>query len=130
MKPKVIILEDDEGLRDLMTEILEDENVETHGFNDGMSALEHLKHESMPQVVIIDLKLPDMDPMAFRDNFSRLPGSDQASFIVASGSAQIEEWAQKLNAVTYLKKPYDIDIFTMTVMSVIDSKNLTNSSLS
>ena len=124
MKPKVIILEDDEGLRDLMIEILESENVDTHGFSDGSSALEHLKKEGMPDIFIIDLKLPDMDPQTFKENLSRYSGHQDASIIVASGSSQIEEWAQKLNAVTYLKKPYDIDVFTMTVMSVLDSKSI------
>jgi len=124
MSSKVIILEDDQDLRSMVQEILEFEGLEVHGFETGQSALSHMKENSLPQVLLMDLKLPDMSPLDLQAEFNLIPGSEKVALIVASGNSQLETWAQKLNALTTLKKPYDMDILTMTVMSVLDSLNV------
>ena len=121
MGSKVIVLEDDHDLRSMVKEILEFEGLEVHGFETGKSALEHMKENSLPEILLMDLKLPDMSPLELQEEFSQIPGSDKVALIVASGNSQLESWAQKLKALTVLKKPYDMDILTMTVLSVLDT---------
>ncbi len=122
MSTQVLIIEDDEDLRSMVQEILENEGLTVRGFHDGRSALDDMKRISLPDILIIDLKLPDMDPLQLKQEFSTLPGSEKVSLVVASGNAQVEDWAQKLGAVTVLKKPFDMEILSLTVLSIVDSR--------
>lgn len=105
-----------------MTEILVNEDVSVKDFAHGIPAIEFMKETGVPHVLIIDLKIPDLDPMELKSHLTSLPGSEKVSIIVASGNSKIEEWAQKLDATTFIKKPYDVENYILTVLSVLDTK--------
>ena len=62
MKKKVLVVDDDEGLRDLYEEELEGEGYEVVTAENGREALQKLEEEK-PDLVVLDVVMPKMDGM-------------------------------------------------------------------
>jgi len=62
MKKKVLLVEDNEGLRDLYKEELEEEGYEIITVKNGKEALQKLEKEK-PDLVVLDIVMPVMDGM-------------------------------------------------------------------
>ncbi len=56
----VLIVDDDESIRDMLSIVLKDENYNVLTAEDGKKALIHLKKNKI-NLVISDIKMPDMD---------------------------------------------------------------------
>lgn len=58
-KSRVLVVEDDESISKLIVEHLTRAGYEVHAASDGASALEHIKKEGLPHIVLVDLMLPN-----------------------------------------------------------------------
>lgn len=105
---KVLVVEDDEDLRDGLAYLIERQGHRVVTAHNGVDALARL--ESMrapPCLIILDLMMPDMDGWAFRRELLARPELSGIPVLLVSGVADIDEVAQTLKAVDYLKKPVD-----------------------
>ena len=59
MKKKILIVDDDKTLRDLLEKNLKKENYDVYTAQDGNTAL-RLCREKQPDLILLDIKLPDM----------------------------------------------------------------------
>src|SRR5689334_24744520 len=62
----VLIVEDDEDLREMMAQLLTLEGFQTATVANGREALEYLHEASAPDVILLDLMMPVMDGWEFR----------------------------------------------------------------
>ncbi len=62
---KILVVEDNQELREILTEDLADAGIEVFNVADGYAALDFLKKESV-DVVITDLKMPKIDGVGLR----------------------------------------------------------------
>ena len=62
MKDKILLVDDDEGLRDLYREELEEEGYEVLAASNGKEALQELEKEK-PDLIVLDIVMPKMDGM-------------------------------------------------------------------
>ncbi len=65
MSPTVLIVEDDEELRDTMREILEDEGYAVLVASEGQEALDAMEHAERVCLVLLDLVMPGMNGWDF-----------------------------------------------------------------
>ncbi len=63
--PKVLIVEDDAAVRDVVERALEREGIETRALGDGEAALQHFRAAGDFDLVILDIMLPGMDGISF-----------------------------------------------------------------
>ncbi len=61
----VLVVEDDEDIRDALMDILVSEGYETHGASDGRQGLAQLKGMPTPSLVLLDLMMPGMNGWEF-----------------------------------------------------------------
>jgi DNA-binding response OmpR family regulator len=73
MKNKILFVDDDEGLRDLYKEELEEEGYEVLTAKNGKEGLENLEKEK-PDLVVLDIVMPKMDGM---EALGRIIGQDR-----------------------------------------------------
>lgn len=59
--PRILVVDDNEALRDNLAELLESEGYEVRLAADGARALDSLAHDPLPDVVLVDLLMPGMD---------------------------------------------------------------------
>lgn len=110
----ILVVDDDEDIRDSLTQVLEFGGYKTLRAINGLDALETLKNvsaDSMPALIILDLMMPEMDGAQFLDyihkhypeTFGKIP------VIVATAKGSISTDSTLLLAAERLKKPFDLE---------------------
>jgi Response regulator containing CheY-like receiver, AAA-type ATPase, and DNA-binding domains len=129
MKGNILVVDDAADIRELLSTILRD----TYDVNEAESgaALRQLFPEIQPDVVLLDLKLPDADGLDLLPNIKKQwPGTE---VIVLTGNATFEAAveATKRGAYHFLNKPFDTQGLLVTVERALEHKqqNEENSSL-
>jgi CheY-like chemotaxis protein len=103
----VLIVEDDEDLREMMAQLLTLEGFETAAVANGQEALQYLHEAASPEVILLDLMMPVMDGWEFRRLQQADPALADVPVIVLSALDQTH--AAKVDAAAFLKKPLDFD---------------------
>jgi len=103
----VLIVEDDEDLREMMAQMLTLEGFESAAVANGREALEYLHAAAKPDVILLDLMMPVMDGWEFRRQQRADPAIAPVPVIVLSALDQAR--ASTLEANAFLKKPLDFD---------------------
>ena len=122
-KALVMIVDDEEGIRETISGILEDEGYESVTASSGEEAVKKVK-EITPDVVLLDVWLPGMDGI---QTLQELKGSHPAvPVIIISGHANIEiaVKATKMGAYDLLEKPLSIEKVLLAVVRALEKRNL------
>ena len=116
---KILVIEDNENLRYLFQGFLTDAGHDVIIAENGAMGLKILQTEPLPDIILLDLIMPDMDGCTVakliysNDRFSNIP------IMVISGATD-EKAVHKVLYDSYISKPFDLD----EVLSEID--RLTN----
>ena len=115
MKPRVLVVDDDAGVRYTLREILESADVEVAEAEDGRVALDWLGREHA-DLVITDLRMPRLDGMMLLSELSAVPDPPRVIVLTAHGSERHAVEAKKSGAYDYFAKPFDAD----AVLAVVE----------
>ena len=112
-KKKILICDDEEGVRESLKLILED-NYSLSFSATGNEALEKVKNES-PDIVILDIKMPKMNGLETLKEIKKT--SPNTKVIIASGykSTETAQEAIKLGASDYVVKPFDSNLLLKAI---------------
>ena len=102
-------MEDDADLRESLSQILEEEGFEVVRAENGRIALDYLKGNAAPCVVLLDLMMPVMNGWEFRDAQLQDPVLSGIPVVVLSADARTASKAQSLGVDQYLRKPIQLD---------------------
>ena len=101
----LLIVEDDEIIRDSLVEFLEDHGYEARPASHGREALDQLTSDPVrPCLVVLDLMMPVMDGREFREEQLKNPAWTAIPVIVISAYNDVAEQARALS-VDHLRKP-------------------------
>jgi len=114
----VLIVEDDDQIRAVFAEILSSEGFAVRTAANGRDALSLLQ-QWQPDLILLDLDMPDMDGRAFRAEQRRSPRLSGIPVIVMS-AATLEVQVAELQAAETLAKPCDIDTLVTAIRRVIN----------
>jgi CheY-like chemotaxis protein len=103
----VLIVEDDEDLREMMVEMLSIEGFHAVAAGNGREALDCLHHKPRPDVILLDLMMPVMDGWEFRRQQQADPALAKVPVVVLS--ALDDARARALGGTAFFKKPPDFD---------------------
>jgi two-component system, chemotaxis family, chemotaxis protein CheY len=110
----VLIVEDDECIRNDLSIILQLEGFHTLLARNGHEALMILEHRPPPQVMVLDLMMPEMDGWQFRVEQLKSKKLAQVPIILLSAASSLDQEAATLGAVGYIEKPFNIaDLLAM-----------------
>jgi CheY-like chemotaxis protein len=105
----ILLVEDDADTRDSMSVLLRLEGYHVVGAANGQEALEHLRDDCKPCLILLDLAMPVLDGWGFRAQQQQDPSCASIPVVVVSADGSVSQKAGTLGAVDYLKKPVDID---------------------
>ncbi|HEY7289488.1 MAG TPA: response regulator [Vicinamibacterales bacterium] len=103
----VLIVEDDADLREMMAQLLALEGFDAAVVANGREALDYLKADHRPHLILLDLMMPVMDGWEFRRHQQADPSLASVPVIVLSAVDQGR--ASDVSAAAVLKKPLDFD---------------------
>ncbi|MEM6291995.1 MAG: sigma-54 dependent transcriptional regulator [Myxococcota bacterium] len=102
----VLVVDDEEGLREFLVECLEFDGHEVASAVDGLDGLEQLRRSSF-DVVLTDLKMPRVDGMELLRAVRAEQPEVEVVMLTAHGGVESAVEATKLGVVEYLEKPVD-----------------------
>jgi len=117
MKKTVLVVEDDRAVRNLITTALEMNGYDFVAAEDGNSALS-LAVSALPDMIILDLGLPDMDGNAI---IKKIRGWTNNPIIVVSARIDVEDKIKALDsgADDYIVKPFSVDELLARIRAAI-----------
>ena len=121
--PLVYLVEDSEMLSMLYQDYLRAEPYQIKTFRLGQDGLDALK-EQPPQVLLLDLELPDMDGMALLRYVSEQGLPTSVVVITAHGSVDIAVEAMRHSAFDFLTKPFAIESLYEAVDRALRERNV------
>lgn len=106
MPLKIVLVEDEEILRENLKEILEINNFEVSDFSNGIQALDYLKSHNI-SLIISDLMMPEMDGHELLENIKADKRTKDIPFILLSAKIEQDDRERSfaLGADQYLIKP-------------------------
>jgi len=104
--PKVLVIDDDDELADVIRQVLRDAGYSVATVRHGAAALELVRHTS-PDLILLDLSMPIMDGWSFVAQYRRT-GKADARIVLLTGNSHAPEIAERLNADGYVSKPFDL----------------------
>jgi signal transduction histidine kinase len=120
---KVLVVDDEEPIRDSCRQVLTKAGYECHTAVDGIEGL-HFAHQVEPDLVLLDLMMPGMDGLSMLDQL--LKTHPNVVCIVITGYATIESAvdAMKHGAFDFLPKPFTPDELRVIVTRGLDQRKL------
>jgi two-component system response regulator AtoC len=121
--PSILVIEDKDSMREMLSKTLEAEGYEVETALDGEKGIEKAK-EKKYDVVLSDLKLPQMDGIQV---LSALKGMDtDVSVILMTAYGTIEKAveAMKEGAFDFLTKPFDTDHLSVLIKRALENRRL------
>jgi two-component system response regulator HydG len=121
--PRVMVVDDDPGVRFTLREILESEGLHVEEAADGAAALERLE-AFRPDLVLADLRMPRMDGMELLRRITARAPAPRVVLVTAHGSERQAVEAIKAGAFDYFRKPFDVDELLAVVRRAVEAVRL------
>lgn len=121
-KKSVLIVEDDEDLREAYSLILQSENIDVHAAENGKVALELLEKQGDPGIIFLDLRMPVMNGIEFLEVYDPSKHTDTHIVVFSNYDAKKEiDTAYELGAERYVLKaraaPKELIRIVQTILS-------------
>ncbi|WP_438348248.1 response regulator [Paenibacillus sp. FA6] len=113
-KKKLLIVDDQNGIRILLTEVFNSEGYNTFQAANGKLALELVQRES-PDLVLLDMKIPGMDGLEILKYIKEINVDINVIMMTAYGELDMIKEATDLGALMHFTKPFDIDEMRVAV---------------
>lgn len=114
MKKKLLVIEEDPDIRDLVSFILSDAGYEVIVANAEIDQLQNYH----PDLIILDERLKNNEDHLLCKKLKDFPGVKRIPIIVFSTESKIEKLAKICDAKDYLSKPFDIEDLLLKVKQV------------
>ena len=104
----IYCVEDDESIRELEVYTLQTMGMDAEGFSDGASFFESLKHGPLPDLVLLDIMLPEEDGFSILQKLRAAPATKRLPVIMltAKGSEYDIVRGLDIGADDYVPKPF------------------------
>jgi len=114
MARRVLVVDDEKGVREALRQLLEYEGVEVRAVTSGPEALEAYP-EFQPHLVLLDVKMAGMDGLEVLAKLRATDPRAQVVMISGHGTIQTAVEATQLGAYDFLEKPLDTDRILVTL---------------
>lgn len=123
MKPRILVVDDEESIREFLEIMLKKEGYEVSLAEDGAKALEVINKKSF-DMVISDLQMPNLTGIELLREVKNQYPDMLFMMITAFGTTESAVEAMKLGAYDYITKPFKIDEVRLNIANALRSKNL------
>lgn len=113
---KVLVVDDQIGIRILLCEVLQSAGYDTLEAPNGATAI-HLTEVEQPDVILLDMKMPGMDGLQILKAVRALGSSASIIMMTAYGELDVIQEAMAFGANSFLTKPFDIEAIREAIES-------------
>jgi two-component system, response regulator, stage 0 sporulation protein F len=117
---KILIVDDQFGIRVLLQEVLDREGYEIFQAANGPAALAIVKEHS-PDLILLDMKIPGMDGLEILRNIRKMGADTKVIMMTAYGELDLIQEAMEMGALAHFTKPFDIDELRQAVSEQLNT---------
>ena len=117
MSKRVLIVEDEEVIREVLCSWLEEADYQTLTASNGLRGLEMI-HQHDPDLIVADIMMPQLDGIELC-RLTRETSGTPILFLTGLGSDEHRKAGYRVGATDYLVKPVDMDDFLTKVSSLL-----------
>ena len=122
MNEKILIVDDQYGIRVLLNEVFNKEGYKTFQAAKGIQALDIVKNQR-PDLVLLDMKIPGMDGIEILKRMKVIDEGIRVIIMTAYGELDMIQESKELGALTHFAKPFDIDEIRDAVKTYLPIKS-------
>ena len=123
MKSRILVVDDEESIREFLEIMLKKEGYEVTTAEDGARAKEILTKKSF-DMIISDLQMPNVTGIELLKHVKESYPDTVFMLITAFGTTETAVDAMKMGAYDYVTKPFKIDEVRMNIANALRSQNL------
>jgi len=116
-KGRILIVDDEKDMCNFVSKFIKEDGYHSETVHKGKQALGKIKKKRY-DLIILDYRLPDISGLEVLREISQLRPKLPVIMISAYGNEAIEEKANKLGAIAFLDKPFDL-LKLSTIMSIL-----------
>ena len=116
--PSILVVDDEQEMRQLLQDILEEDHYRVTTASDGQEALTRMESEDFP-VVVTDLRMKGLDGFGLLENVVQKHPESNLIMMTAFGTVESAVEAMKHGAFDYLTKPVKADELLVTVQKAL-----------
>lgn len=122
--PKLLLLEDEEDLREMVCETLQMAGYEVTTAGDGEEGLQKLRELNDLHLILTDLKMPKMNGLQFMAAVKKLGLAKEPPLVVMTAFSQqkVIDEGKKLGVAAWIVKPVKRDMLLTTLSRVMTRK--------
>ncbi len=122
-KIKIAVVDDEEIMRRLVSDVLKTEGYEVDSFANPKEILEKIKEKNF-DFVLTDIKMPDLDGIELIKQIHQINPNVGTIFMTGYADLASSKEALKEGAYDYLLKPFDLNEVRKSVAKAIEKRNI------
>ena len=124
---KVLVVDDDPDMREVLERILETENLTVHTAVDGQDALQKTV-AIKPDLILLDINMPHLDGLTLCQKIRTGPETQNIPIIIVTGHSSRGrlEQCMEAGADDYLAKPFKMEELVMRVHAIFRTAHVAN----
>ncbi|WP_462264941.1 response regulator [Mucilaginibacter sp.] len=119
---KILICDDDEGILDMLTLVLEDSGFEVIAESNSLNVYQQIETHQ-PDLLLIDLWMPVLSGDQVVKQLKQNPDTQFLPVLVISASTDGRKIAEEARADGFIAKPFDLDKLINQVQSTTENDN-------
>lgn len=123
IEPVVLVVDDEEGIRESLSGILEDEGCDVLTSSSGEEALRIIKEQN-PDLVLLDIWLPGIDGIQTLKEIKGLKPDLPVVMISGHGNIELAVKATRMGAYDFLEKPLSLEKVLISAKRAIERRTL------
>jgi CheY-like chemotaxis protein len=116
----ILVVDDDEDLREVLVVLLRDRGRDAEPAADGLAALERIRARGRPDLIFVDLRMPNMNGIELIAVLRGDPQLRHVPVVVVSGDVLGMERVRSLGVSGYLKKPFSFGEVSLVIERFVD----------
>jgi len=123
MKARILVVDDEESIREFLNIMLRKEGYDVTCVEDGQKAMDMLKKKSF-EMIISDLQMPHVTGLELLKFVKENYADTLFMLITAFGTTETAVEAMKMGAYDYITKPFKLDEVRINIANALRSKTL------
>ena len=125
MKPAILIVDDDEVMRETLSDVLRKRGYEIFSENSGYGALSIIK-KNIIDLILLDMRLPDVDGIEVLKKIKEFDTDILVIMMTAYSDVQTAVSSMKSGAYHYINKPFELEELKLLIEKGLETKSLIN----
>ena len=121
--PNILIVDDKDSMRNMLTETLTEEGYRVDMADDGKKALDLVRNKSY-DLVLTDLRMPNVDGLSLLSEIKEVDDDTSVIVMTAYGTVEDAVAAMKQGAYDFITKPFDTEHLCVLVNRALENRRL------